>query len=224
MIGRGTALLAGVLLTTGIAIGPAGATPKPPRPPDAKLIAPYAWADSGRDPISDGATFTLVKGISPRAALHILDRHPATPVWGPSHVDRWVSRHPYRHGHYYQAIYAGRRDGWTFVLEDNGYRATERVARLSRHGKAVVIYNDVNDLDSFQFGRSGQEVRDFDPFLYPPGDRKHRLPQEHGIDFGNIDGRYLARSMLLAHRLTGLRLTLADVQRGRYDLAVAIRY
>jgi hypothetical protein len=42
MVGRGIALLAGVLLTTGIAIGPAGATPKPPRPPDAKLIAPYA--------------------------------------------------------------------------------------------------------------------------------------------------------------------------------------
>jgi hypothetical protein len=83
-----------------------------------------------------------------------------------------VIHHPYRHGHYYQAIYAGRRDGWTFVLEDNGYRATERVARLSRHGTAVVIYNDVNDLDSFQHGRSGREVRDFDPFLYPPGDRK----------------------------------------------------
>ena len=42
--------------------------------------------------------------------------------------------------------------------------------------------------------------------------------------FGNIDGYYLARSMLLAHRLTHLHLGLSDVHRGRYFVAIATRY
>jgi hypothetical protein len=102
--------------------------------------------------------------------------------------------------------------------------ADSAAGRLSRQGAAVVIYNNVNDLDSFQYARAGHVVRDFDPLLFGTSDRAHALPQERGIRFGALDFRYLARSMLLAHRLTGLRLTLADVQRGRYDLAVAVRY
>ena len=191
-------------------------------PPDAKLLAPYAWADTYRDPIENAASFTLVKGIGPRAALHVLDPHPATPVWTPHRVDRWVDHAPYTDSHYYQAIYAGRRDGWTFVLEDNGFRATQRAARLSRHGAAVVIFNNVNALCSFHYAAHGRVIRDFDPSFYV-GERRRALPQERGIKFGH-DWRYIARSMLLAHRLTGLRLTLADVQPGRYSVAIATRY
>lgn len=197
---------------------------KRPPPPDAALIAPYAWAESyRRDSIANAAAFTLVKGIGPRAALRILDPHPALPATSPQRVDRWIDqRFTVSSSHYFQAIYAGRRDGWTFVLEDNGFRATERAARLSRQGAAVVIFNNVDSDCSFQYAVQGRTVREFDPSFYDMV-RGRPLPQEQGIAFGH-DWRYISRSMLLAHRLTGLDLTPADVQPGRYDLAVATRY
>jgi hypothetical protein len=188
------------------------------------LIARYAWAETGADPIANAATLSLVKGIGPRAALRVLDRPPATPLGTPKRIDSWVERQPYRNSHYYAAIYAGRRDGWTFVLEDNGFKATQRAGRLSRLGTAVIIYNNVNSLESFQYAQGGRVVREFDPLIYYQDERRNPLPEERGIMFGYRDYKSLARSMLLAHRLTGLRLTLADVQPSRYYVAVATRY
>jgi hypothetical protein len=184
----------------------------------------YGWA-TGENVLVWAATFTLVKGVTPRQALRILAPHAATPIESPQKAARWAERQPYSDsGPINQVIEAGRSGGWTMVLEDNGFEATAAVRELSRAGPAVVIYNNVNALCSFQYALNGRLLRYFDPLVYSNYQAGPRLPQESGIGFGHGAGAaYIAQSLLLAERLTGRRIEPADLAPQRYRVAVGVR-
>ncbi|MDQ1723029.1 MAG: hypothetical protein QOG52_57 [Frankiaceae bacterium] len=183
----------------------------------------YGWAD-GENPLSGGATFTLVKGLTPRQVLRILAPHPATAIETPNAAARWAAHQRYSDsGPIPLVIETGRRNGWTMVLENNGFEATASASELSRAGTAVVIYNNVDALSEFQYAVHGEVLRDFEPLVYSNYGPGAPLPQERGIGFGKGQGRgYLAKSMLLAERLTGLRIEPSDLSPQRYDLAVGV--
>jgi hypothetical protein len=184
----------------------------------------YGWAE-GDNLLSNAATFSLVQGLTPEQALRILAPHPATKIESVPAAQRWELRQPYRpSGPNAQLIVAQRRAGWTMILEDNGFEATEVAARLSRSGRAVVIYNNVNALTSFQYARQGRVLRYFDPLLYSNYGPGKRLRQERGISFGHSPWPYIAQSLLLAERITGLRVRPSDLDLNTYPIAIGVRF
>lgn len=117
-------------------------------------------------------------------------------------------------------------DGWTLVIEVNGYRSTDttKLRTLSQHGQAVVVYDNVNALTTFQYAKDGQLVRQFDPLLYGIElDIGPKLLQETGISFGAKDDlNPIAQSLLLTQLLTGVTLTAAEVDDSAGRIAVGI--
>lgn len=74
-------------------------------------------------------------------------------------VRDWAAQQDYQH--YGTAVEAGEISGWTVIVELNGYQATLPVLlqALSEGGEAVVIYQNVNGLASFQYAKNGTIVR-----------------------------------------------------------------
>jgi hypothetical protein len=124
---------------------------------------PYEWTESDHGPFEFGAAVALVKGCSPARALDVLGAGQATQTAPARAVRDWAAQQNYQH--YGTAIEAGEISGWTVVIELNGYQATlpELLEALSAGGEAVVIYQNVNGLASFQYAKDGTIVREFDP-------------------------------------------------------------
>jgi hypothetical protein len=125
----------------------------------------YAWTESDHGPFQFGAAVALVKGCSPARALDVLGVGRATQVASARAVRDWAAQQDYQH--YGTAVEAGEISGWTIVVELNGYQATlpEVLEALPEGGEAVVIYQNVNGLASFQYAKNGTIVRAFDPLL-----------------------------------------------------------
>jgi hypothetical protein len=126
---------------------------------------PYAWTGFDHGPFTLGAAVALVKGCSPERALEVLGAGRATPVASARTVREWADQQDYQN--YGTAVEAGEISGWTLVVELNGYQATvpELLEQLSQDGEAVVIFQNVNALSSFQYAKNGTIVRAFDPLL-----------------------------------------------------------
>jgi hypothetical protein len=184
----------------------------------------YAWADS-RLPFAAGATVAVVHGRSPRSVLHVLAPDAATPIEAPAAVQRWVDRGPYQQER--NSIEArSLGNGWTLIVNLLGYRATEypKLRRLSAHGRAVVVYEDVELNSSFQIARRGHIIRDFAPVDYTRPWLGHPSPAERKIRFGDRrDYHSMAKSLLLVAQLTGLRLTQSSVNSTSQGIAVGVR-
>lgn len=170
---------------------------------------PYAWTESDDGPLALGAAVALVRGCSPARALDVLGARRATQVAPAQEVRDWAAQQDYQH--YGTAVEAGEVGGWTLVVELNGYQATvpELLQALSANGEAVVIYQNVNALSSFQYAKNGTIVRAFDPLLPQQGQSGGPLPEEQGIAFPGENGELhpMPGAFLLAERLTGVRLT-----------------
>ena len=144
---------------------------------------------------------------------------------GPARALRdWAAQQDYQH--YGTAVEAGAISGWTVVIELNGYQATlpELLEALSGGGEAVVIHQNVNGLASFQYAKNGTIVRAFDPLLPESGQIGEPLPEEQGIVFPGENGELhpMPGAFLLAERLTGIRLTEADLSEPGDRIAVGI--
>jgi len=169
-------------------------------------------------------TLTIAKGISPTQALQLLAPDAQTPIESVGQAQTWAYGQPESMTAVHVVIQATSRHGWTLILEPNGFRATDvhRLSRLSAHGTAVVIYNNVNALASFQYARNGKVLRYFDPLLGHNYQDDPPLPQEKGIAFGSGTGDYTADCLALAYRLTGVRIEEADVDDANYPYAVGV--
>jgi hypothetical protein len=180
---------------------------------------PYAWTESGEGFV---ATVALVKGCSPARALEIIGDGRATPVASAQEIRDWVDEQEYPA--YGTSIEAGVIGDWTFVVESGGYQAMSFIAQLSAGGEAVVIYQSVNADASFQYARNGAVIRSFDPLLFGWPQEGEPLPEEEGIAFpGEGDELHpMPGSFLLAERLTGIRLTEADLTEPGDRIAVGI--
>lgn len=105
-----------------------------------------------------------------------------------SAVRDWGAQQDYQHS--WTDVEAGEISGWTVVLELNGYQATlpGLLEALSEGGEAVVIYQNVNGLASFQYSKKGTIARAFDPLLPDLGPMGEPLPEEQGIAFPGEGG------------------------------------
>jgi hypothetical protein len=213
-------------------IGPSPLTPASYPPPPTESIDPrtpgamFAWVanDYPGNPFIAGVTLTITNGVTPTQALRLLAPDARTPVESPAKALAWTLQQPDTGPTIYEYIEAVSRHGWTLIMEPNGYRATglATLRRLSAHGSAVVIYNNVNALASFQYARDGQVLRYFDPLLGTNYQDGPPLPQESGIGFGSPDGDYIANSLVLAFRLTGVRIQKLDLADANYSVAVGV--
>jgi hypothetical protein len=113
---------------------------------------------------------------------------------------------------YATTLEAGTIGDWTLVVEDNGYLANHRetVGPLSVGTAVAVVYWTVTGRWHFWWAVDGTVVRSFGQ-----DDRweneltGHRLPQEDGLPEPGDWNR--AAGIALLQRLTGVRLTQADV-------------
>jgi Family of unknown function (DUF6461) len=101
-------------------------------------------------------------------------------------------------------VQLARLDGWTAVIEDNGYFASlpEHLGPLSAGGAAVNLFWNVNGVTSFGYGVAGQVVRHFDPSGINPNEGTP-LPEESDLDFEDEDSDYIGLALLLMERLSG---------------------
>jgi hypothetical protein len=103
--------------------------------------------------------------------------------------------------------------GWTRVVEPNGYLSSlpGNLVALSRGGRAVSVYWNVNAQMRFQYAVDGVLRRSFDPLLPDLGPEGDALPEEFGLRFGTEDADPRAESLLLAQRLTGVVTELSEL-------------
>jgi hypothetical protein len=82
----------------------------------------------------------------------------------------------------------------------------------------------VNAVSSFHYAKGGTIIRAFDPLLPGLGQLGDPLPEEQGIVFPGENGELhpMPGVFLLAERLTGIRLTEADLSEPGDRVAVGI--
>lgn len=185
----------------------------------------FAWADDAASPFTAGATIAIVHLRRPRAALRSLAPHAATPIESPRKVERWTERGSYLQArNSIEALPLGHH--WTLIVNELGYRATlhRPLRRLSAHGYAYVMFEDVNLDTSYQVARHGKILREFDPFLYDRPWLGHPSKVERHIRFNDRrDWHTMAKCMLLTYRLSGIRLTPKALSSQRHRIAVGVR-
>jgi Family of unknown function (DUF6461) len=163
----------------------------------------YDWIEEWHD---WGCCIALVDGLKPEEALRRLVHRPMTTVGRVDVARAWAERQD--GPNYGCSIEATTLDGWTVIVESNGYQATleESLRRLSKGTRAAVVYWSVNMDMSFQWAIDGDVVRHFDPLLYDnPGWQGEPLSEEQGLPFATAESQ--AAAMACAERLTGVRLT-----------------
>jgi hypothetical protein len=102
------------------------------------------------------------------------------------------------------AVQIGVVDGWTVLVEPNGYICTQDavLAGLSTAGRAVMVFWNVNLDSRFGYAREGVLVRVFDPVL-GTSEVGDPLPEESGTS----EGQPIQAALALAEALTGVRVT-----------------
>lgn len=185
----------------------------------------FAWADGAASPFTAGATVAIVHMRTPRAALRSIAPRAATPIESPRKVERWAE-----HGSYQQvrnsieALPLGHH--WTLIVNEIGYRITlgRVLRRLSAHGYAYVMFEDVLANTEYQVARHGKILRDFDPMLYDRPWTGHPSKIERHIRFGDRrDWHTMTKCMLLTYRLSGIRLSPSVLASQRHRLAVGVK-
>lgn len=185
------------------------------------IVARYSWAQEDNGPFRGGAVVALVRGLSPGQVLDVLAPDRKTPVQPAQQVRDWALHQTYpRYG---TAVEAGVKGGWTLVVEESGYRAsqTNLLEVLSRDGEAVALYRSVNADMSFQYAPAGRVVREFDPLLYDTPSFSQPLPEEAGLPFG-WPGAPTAAGLALIERLTDVALAADDLGQVADRIAVGI--
>ena len=164
----------------------------------------YAWADEVM-----GMTITLLRGLALVEVGEVLgfrwDTERQT-TFGEAEEQQDPGAMAY-------SVQVGQLEGWTVLVEPNGYAAgtSDTVVRLSRGGTAVSLSWTVTGHQGFVLARGGVLVRAFDPLLFDLDPQGEPLPQEQGLPFGEPGGHLQRAALLLAERLTGVRLDQAWV-------------
>ena len=102
------------------------------------------------------------------------------------------------------AVQIGGLDGWTVLVEPNGYLCTQDavLAGLSAAGRAVMVFWNVNLDSRFGYAREEVLVRVFDPVL-GTSEVGDPLPEEAGTS----DWQPIPAALALAEELTGVQVT-----------------
>ena len=171
------------------------------RSSDASSPTAQSWTDS-----VEAVALALVEGGQVASVLEALGADPATERLAT--FAEAEAQQDYATGSY--AVQVERVGDWTLVVEPNGYLSSlpDRVVALSREGRVVSVYWNVNAQMRFQYAVGGAMVRSFDPLLPGLGPEGEPLPEEAGLPFGvgGEDSRVAA--VTLAERLTGASIEL----------------
>lgn len=102
------------------------------------------------------------------------------------------------------------------VVEPNGFAAADEVvaARLSAGGRLVTLYWSVNFDMRLLVAVDGTVLRDLDPLfgeVTASPESGAPLPEEDGLRFGDEEADPIAEAMVLAGRVTGVRLDRATL-------------
>jgi hypothetical protein len=154
----------------------------------------FDWADYDQ-PFS----VTLVRGLDDDriiAQLGLLGDDPQPQTFGDAFDDAGSE--------YVILVQLADLDGWTAVIEDNGYYGSlpEHLGPLSAGGSAVNVFWNVNATTSFGYAVSGTVVSYFDPSGIN-SDEGAPLPEEADLDFADEDGDAIGLALVLMERLTG---------------------
>ncbi|WP_284438009.1 DUF6461 domain-containing protein [Streptomyces sp. TUS-ST3] len=182
--------------------------------------ADYGWLKERYQLLLEAYCVTLVRGLGPEELLRELGAEArihlvgVEALSGPSHE---ASRSGGRF------VGAAALDGWTLMVEYNGYLGVteEAMLPLSRGRRVVSHFLNVNAVDRFCWYEDGDLRLDFQPLFADEryGSHPDELlaeMRESGFDLaerdedGDHDAYYASltgASFALAHRLTGIRLT-----------------
>jgi Family of unknown function (DUF6461) len=112
---------------------------------------------------------------------------------------------PYPDGGGNDTVSVDQLPGAVICAELNGWAGVsgERASLLSRRGRYVSVYRNVNAVMQVQYADAGEIVRSFDPLLY---DSEGAISEEQGLPFGHPGSPDMAQFVLM-ERLTAVRLT-----------------
>lgn len=125
--------------------------------------------DSGSAAESPAAfCLTVVASDDLQAVLDVLLPRRRVEVTTWSGARDWVMENFDGAGGYPLAASAHAGAGWTTVWEDNGFQGSldRSMTRLSRLGRAISVFRNVNALSSFVLAENRRIVRRFDPLSH----------------------------------------------------------
>lgn len=166
-------------------------------------IAEYSWIEGLR---FDALTLTWVDYAGEpadvlRAAGHTWEQRP---------VDTYDSVLELVDGYDFdrEPLLVGRIGGWMLLLARNGYEFSYAgvAAGASRLGRVISVFWNVNAVMRFLLADDGRIRRSFDPLL-PDDSEGLPLPEEAGLPFGEPGAGLRAATLVLAERLSGVRVT-----------------
>jgi hypothetical protein len=164
-------------------------------------LAAYDWLDS-EDPRLSGLSLTLVRPAGPQALERL---HPTRVLEGKLSLEEAGGLVLDRFDGSRLAVQVDELDGWTTLIEPFGWAGAtpDVLARLSKGGRAVNVYWNVNALMHVGWADDGRIVASFDPLLDDRLDGGE--PEEADLPFGDPE-RSLRAALVLAERLTGVRI------------------
>ncbi|WP_157410990.1 DUF6461 domain-containing protein [Actinoplanes rectilineatus] len=184
----------------------------------------YAWFTEQCADLADAYCLTLVRGRTPAEAVETLGGRDPVPVTGL----RALSGDPASAAGFVAATAMG---DWTLIVEPDGVRGGDEARTLSRGTVLVSHYRSDGTDPRFVWARDGEIVLEFDPSS--PEDRRGTDPDglaevldRLGFQVGgedapdrNYDDRYRERALALAEQLTGVRITLEDLEAATFQRA-----
>lgn len=116
-----------------------------------------------------------------------------------------------RRGGWMHPVQLFEEGDWVVLQEPNGIAGINPslTEPLSRTGSLIALHYSIDAEMEFRYARHGTLVRLFEPLAWPDGQRGDPLPEEADLVFGMPDEEHnpFQQAVMLAERLTGLRLT-----------------
>ena len=164
-----------------------------------RSVTGYRWVES-----LEAYCFTAIVGIDVDEAIRRLGGDPSVGDRRTFDECFWAAAGP-------QWVQIGRVSGGVLLAEHNGWRAEEAVTELSTGARLACFVRDVNAVMRFILADDGRVTADFDPLVdRPPASLG---PATDGLPFGLFAAEPSALTLL--HRVTGVRITSAWLNRSR---------
>jgi hypothetical protein len=164
-----------------------------------RSVTGYRWVEA-----LEAYCFTAIVGIDVDETIRRLGGDPSAGDRRTFDECFWAAAGP-------QWVQIGRVAGGVLLAEHNGWRAEEAVNELSTGARLACFVRDVNAVMRFILADDGRVTADFDPLVDRPPTSLG--PAADGLPFGLFAAEPSALTLL--HRVTGVRITPAWLNRSR---------
>ncbi|MFE2545530.1 DUF6461 domain-containing protein [Actinacidiphila glaucinigra] len=187
----------------------------------------YRWFEADFARLAEAYCVTLVHGIAPAEVLRVLRAEVRGHCTGAGTLDDHAYEAALVHQGSHGYIGVAALDGWSVMLEPNGYIGTlgGALAPLSVGRTVVSHFRNVNAVDHFNWFENGQSRLHFEPLFahHRDGSDPDSLvtamrevgltTEEDGEDDLDV---VTAAAFALAERVTGVRLTPEFLETARF--------